>query len=92
MIDERRDKKWCPETESNHRHCALQAHALPLSYLGFFGEFKISKNIEIYLINTLFRILGRRYFVKKLSAQSARYARLIDKLLLYHFYNRKWAI
>ena len=25
---------WCREVESNHRHCALQAHALPLSYLG----------------------------------------------------------
>jgi hypothetical protein len=25
---------WCRGVESNHRHCALQAHALPLSYLG----------------------------------------------------------
>jgi hypothetical protein len=29
-------KKWCRETESNHRHEALQASALPLSYLGIY--------------------------------------------------------
>ena len=29
-----RQKKWCREMESNHRHEALQASALPLSYPG----------------------------------------------------------
>lgn len=35
---------WCRETESNHRHEALQASALPLSYPGVnaFQKFSIS--------------------------------------------------
>ena len=27
-------EEWCPEMGLNHRPRALQAHALPLSYLG----------------------------------------------------------
>ena len=55
---------WCRETESNHRHCALQADALPLSYPGKHMKYVViddfHSNDERYLVQAK----HRRYYAK----------------------------
>ena len=43
-------EEWCPEMGLNHRPRALQAHALPLSYLGNYLRIECKRNLNSYIM------------------------------------------